>query len=414
MPNTDHAEHRIDALLPAEIAEKAEEIGVHKARLDVLSLVALAVLAGAFIALGSMFATTVLAGADGVIPFGVSRLLAGIVFGLGLILVVLGGAELFTGNNLMVMAWAAGKLPLRDMLRAWTIVYIGNFIGAFGTALLVFLSGQYLVGHGAVAAVALKIASDKSALPFDHALFQIGKFHGRVRPRAAGVPVRPVSRRARRGRRSRAQDRVRQDRPALRPCAVSRRVVQRAGLLGGVAVVRRPHHDRQGARRAVPGIGFRRRRLRAFGRQYVFHPARPVHEGLGAGRNVVADRKQRRRLCRPDLAGIFPQPDPGHHRQYHRRRRAGRRRLLVHLFAQTLTAVRYFAHSASSVSSVAPMSLPTLELASMSCTPSIKATYSGPSFADISSICFDRASTFLVSFFWSACSTCSPSLAMSQ
>jgi formate/nitrite transporter len=171
MPNTDHAEHRIDALLPAEIAEKAEEIGVHKARLDVLSLVALAVLAGAFIALGSMFATTVLAGADGVIPFGVSRLLAGIVFGLGLILVVLGGAELFTGNNLMVMAWAAGKLPLRDMLRAWTIVYIGNFIGAFGTALLVFLSGQYLVGHGAVAAVALKIASDKTALPFDHALF---------------------------------------------------------------------------------------------------------------------------------------------------------------------------------------------------------------------------------------------------
>ena len=119
MPNTDHANHNIDALLPAEIAEKAEEVGVHKAQLDVLSLVALAILAGAFIALGSMFATTVLAGTDGVIPFGVSRLLAGIVFGLGLILVVLGGAELFTGNNLMVMAWAAGKLPLRDMLRAW-------------------------------------------------------------------------------------------------------------------------------------------------------------------------------------------------------------------------------------------------------------------------------------------------------
>ena len=118
-----------------------------------------------------MFATTVLAGADGVIPFGVGRLLAGIVFGLGLILVVLGGAELFTGNNLMVMAWAAGKLPLRDMLRAWVIVYIGNFIGAFGTALLVFLSGQYLAGQGTVAAVALKIASDKTALPFDHALF---------------------------------------------------------------------------------------------------------------------------------------------------------------------------------------------------------------------------------------------------
>src|ERR1019366_3314225 len=122
-------------------------------------------LAGAFLALGSLFAAPVLAGADGVVPFGVSRVLAGIVFGLGLILVLLGGAELFPGNNLMVMAWAAAKRPRRDRLRAWAIVYIGNFIGAFGTALLVFLSGQYLVGHGAVAAVALKIASDKTALP---------------------------------------------------------------------------------------------------------------------------------------------------------------------------------------------------------------------------------------------------------
>ena len=119
MPGSaDHIDHGIDALLPAEIAEKAEAVGVLKARLDVLSLTALAILAGAFIALGAMFATTVLAGADGVLPFGVSRLLAGVVFSLGLILVVLGGAELFTGNTLMVMAWAAGKLRLRDMLRA--------------------------------------------------------------------------------------------------------------------------------------------------------------------------------------------------------------------------------------------------------------------------------------------------------
>ena len=168
---TDHANHEFDALLPAEIAEKAEGVGVHKARLDVLSLVALAILAGAFIALGSMFATTVLAGADGVIPFGVSRLLAGIVFGLGLILVVLGGAELFTGNNLMVMAWAAGKVGLREMLRAWGIVYVGNFVGAIGTAALVFLSGQYLAGKGSVATVALNIALTKVSLTFDHALF---------------------------------------------------------------------------------------------------------------------------------------------------------------------------------------------------------------------------------------------------
>lgn len=95
--------HSIDALLPIEIARKAETVGAEKARLDPGSLLALAVLAGAFIGLGAMFATTVLAGANGVVPFGIARLLAGLVFCLGLILVVAGGAELFTGNALMVM-----------------------------------------------------------------------------------------------------------------------------------------------------------------------------------------------------------------------------------------------------------------------------------------------------------------------
>src|SRR3974390_1963106 len=128
------SDHRIDALLPREIALKAEAIGVQKTRLDFLSLVALAVLAGAFIGLGAMFATTVLTGVDGVLPFGVSRLLSGVVFCLGLILilVVVGGAELFTGNNLMVMAWAAGQVSPREMLRAWGGVFIGQFIGVGG------------------------------------------------------------------------------------------------------------------------------------------------------------------------------------------------------------------------------------------------------------------------------------------
>ena len=165
------SDHRIDALLPREIALKAEAIGVQKTRLDFLSLVALAVLAGAFIGLGAMFATTVLAGAEGVLPFGVSPLLSGVVFCLGLILVVVGGAELFTGNNLMVMAWAAGKVSPREMLRAWAIVYVGNFIGAVGTAGIVFLSGQYLSGKGSVAGVALTIATNKVSLSFEHGLF---------------------------------------------------------------------------------------------------------------------------------------------------------------------------------------------------------------------------------------------------
>ncbi len=163
--------HAIDALLPVEMALAAESAGVRKTRLDIMSLLMLAILGGAFIALGAMFATTVLAGANGTIPYGLTRLLAGVPFCLGLILVIVGGAELFTGNALMVMAWAAGKVRLLEMLRAWLIVYIGNFIGAAGTALLVFLSGQYLAGKGAVAGVALKIATDKASLPFDQALF---------------------------------------------------------------------------------------------------------------------------------------------------------------------------------------------------------------------------------------------------
>lgn len=165
------SDHSLDALLPADIARKAEAVGVQKTRMNVPSLLALAVLAGAFIALGGMFATTVLAGADGVVPFGISRLLSGLVFCLGLILVVVGGAELFTGNTLMVMAWAAGEVRLREMLRAWAIVYIGNFVGAIGTAALVFLSGQYLAGKGSVAGVALNLALAKVTLSFDHALF---------------------------------------------------------------------------------------------------------------------------------------------------------------------------------------------------------------------------------------------------
>ncbi len=169
-PNADPVS-RIDALVPAEIAIKAEHVGAQKTRLDVWSLLVLSLLAGAFIALGGMFATTVLAGADGVLPFGLSRLIAGFVFCLGLILVVLGGAELFTGNTLMVMALASGKVSLREMLRAWTIVYVGNFAGALGIAALVFLSGQYRFGDGSVAAVAMQIGLAKVTLPFAQALF---------------------------------------------------------------------------------------------------------------------------------------------------------------------------------------------------------------------------------------------------
>jgi formate transporter len=161
----------VDALLPAEMAREAEAIGAKKVTQHFSSLMALSVLGGAFIGLGAMFATTVLAGAEDILPFGLSRLIAGLAFCLGLILVIVGGAELFTGNMLMVMALAARKITLGQIVRAWSIVYVGNFVGAFGTALLVLLSGQYLAGDGSVARLALSLATEKVALPFDQALF---------------------------------------------------------------------------------------------------------------------------------------------------------------------------------------------------------------------------------------------------
>ena len=175
-------EIRIDALLPAEMAKRAEYVGVRKAETPFVTMLALSILAGAFIALGAIFATTVLAGgmtlkdAEGAVafttalPFGVNRLLGGLVFCLGLILVVVGGAELFTGNNLIVMAWASGKVTSTALMRNWGIVYLGNFIGALGTAVLIFLSREWMFGTGAIGLTALNIAKSKVELGFMQAI----------------------------------------------------------------------------------------------------------------------------------------------------------------------------------------------------------------------------------------------------
>jgi len=161
--------HVIDALLPQEMAIMAEAAGVAKAKRDALSLLTLAVLAGAFIAFGAIFMITTIAGAGGM-PFGMVRLIGGTVFSLGLILVVVGGAELFTGDNLMVMAWAGRRISLLALLRTWAIVYVGNFIGALGTAVLVFLAGWPGLGGAAVGKTALAIAAAKSGTPFVEAV----------------------------------------------------------------------------------------------------------------------------------------------------------------------------------------------------------------------------------------------------
>ena len=162
-------EVRYDALIPQEMAEKAEAAGVRKAALPILSMFALAMLAGAFIGLGAMFATTTGAAASS-LPYGVGRLLVGLSFCLGLILVVVAGAELFTGNNLLVMAWASRKISTWALLRNWLVVYLGNFVGSLATAALVFLSKQYTAGAGSVGEAALKTAVSKVSLGFVQAL----------------------------------------------------------------------------------------------------------------------------------------------------------------------------------------------------------------------------------------------------
>lgn len=160
---------RIDPFTPAEMAERAENVGVAKANLNWLTMFALAVLAGAFIGMGAIFMTTVTTGAA-TLPFGVAKLLGGLVFCLGLILVVVAGAELFTGNNLIVMAWASGKVPLSKLLRNWVIVYAGNFAGSVAIAVVMFLSKQYTFAGGALGQNALAIANNKCGLQFIPAL----------------------------------------------------------------------------------------------------------------------------------------------------------------------------------------------------------------------------------------------------
>jgi formate transporter len=151
-------EVRLDALLPGEMAAKASDIGARKAGGAVLPTFVLAILAGAFIALGAAFATTVGAGTAGEVPYGIVRLLAGLAFSLGLILVIVGGAELFTGNNLLAMAWASRRISMAAVARNWGIVYAGNLVGALGTAALVVIAGQYRFGGGSVGAVAMSTA----------------------------------------------------------------------------------------------------------------------------------------------------------------------------------------------------------------------------------------------------------------
>lgn len=164
-------EVQFDALLPAEMATKIEGVGVKKAALEIATMFALAILAGAFIACGAIFATTVTAGLGSAgVGFGIIKLLGGLAFSLGLISVVVAGAELFTGNNLMIMAFASGKISVNSLLSNWVVVYVGNFVGSVLTAVIMLCSKQYLFGDGAIGINALTTANAKCGLGFVQAI----------------------------------------------------------------------------------------------------------------------------------------------------------------------------------------------------------------------------------------------------
>ena len=160
----------VDAYAPREIAERVRDFCVAKARLPLLPLFMLGLLAGAFIGLGAlMFA---LVASDASLGFASARLLGGLAFSLGLVLVTVAGAELFTGNNMLAMAWADGCVSTRDVLRNWIVACAANFAGAVGLALLVWLSGHAGMNDGGVGRAVVRIALAKAQLPIGEAFFR--------------------------------------------------------------------------------------------------------------------------------------------------------------------------------------------------------------------------------------------------
>lgn len=157
-----------DAYAPSEVAARVRDTGVTKARMGLLTMFTLAILAGAFIALGALFFTVTVT--DSTNGYGFTRFAGGLAFSLGLILVIVAGAELFTGNNLVAMAWASRLVSTRDLVRNWVVVYAGNAVGAVGTVALVWAGNVDEFASGQVGDKALAIAESKAALDIPEAI----------------------------------------------------------------------------------------------------------------------------------------------------------------------------------------------------------------------------------------------------
>ena len=149
----------LNAYSPAEIKEAIEKVGVKKTNLPFLASFMLAIVAGGSVGFGALYYTVVASDAE--LSFAVTRVVGGLVFSLGLALVLVGGAELFTGNNLIVMAWASGKVSTREMLGNWAIVYFGNLVGSLGLVFLVFFSHHLDMNGGRIGLSILNTAAAK-------------------------------------------------------------------------------------------------------------------------------------------------------------------------------------------------------------------------------------------------------------
>lgn len=152
-------------LSPDEITTYVEGVGIKKANNKCVQTLFLGFLAGAFIALGSFSAAVA---SHGISDPGLQKFVAGIVFPVGLILVLICGAELFTGNSLLSVAWAQKRITTGQMLKNWALVWIGNFIGAALIAVLLFYTGS--LSTGTVGGYAIKVAATKANLEFGPAL----------------------------------------------------------------------------------------------------------------------------------------------------------------------------------------------------------------------------------------------------
>ncbi len=163
-PQHTHPMAGVDAFSPREIARLVETRGVAKANAPNVTTLVLGILAGAFIALGAVLSTII--STDSSLGYGLTRWAAGLGFSLGLVLVVVAGAELFTGNNLVLMSWVSRRITLAHLIHNWGIVYVGNLIGALSVVLMVYLSEWWKLDGGVVGGVALATAAVKAGLPF--------------------------------------------------------------------------------------------------------------------------------------------------------------------------------------------------------------------------------------------------------